>query len=162
MGLCVFYDRVLELTKEFADSLVKGCNIYGVFCPKILKTGVFTIIAKDNIDHNARSITATKHYHGTSMTAMQFIAEDNRGEDQIPLTEDQQKVVNPSKKVLQTPSSYTQPETFYLKKVSFKASIHDHIFYDHISYFNDHKHYDRVRAQNSALQESWMVDYLLS
>ena len=28
--------------------------------------------------------------------------------------------------------------------------------------FNDHKKYDSVRAQNSALQESWMVDYLLS
>ena len=86
LGLCVSYDRVLELTKEFADSLVKGYNINGVFCPKTLETGVFTIIAKGNIDHNARSTTATQHYHGTSMTAMQFIAEDNRGEDRIPLT----------------------------------------------------------------------------
>ena len=99
LGLCVSYDRVLELTKEFADSLVNGYNVNGVFCPKTLKTGVFTIIAKDNIDHNARSTTATKHYHGTRMTAMQFIAEDNRDEDQIPLTEDQQKAMNPFKKV---------------------------------------------------------------
>ena len=99
---------MLELTKEFADSLVKGYNINRVFCPK---TSV-----KDNMDHNARSTTATKHYHGTSMTAMQFIAEDSSDEDQIPLTEDQQKVVNLSKKVLQIPSSYMQPETFYLKK----------------------------------------------
>ena len=89
-----------------------------------MKTGVFTIIAKDNIDHSARSTAATKHYHGTSMTAMQFIAEGNRGEDQIiPLTEDQQKVVNPSKKLLQIPSSYTQPETFYLRKSKFYAPV---------------------------------------
>ena len=82
-----------------------------------------TIITKDNIDHNARSTTATKHYHDTSMTAMQFIAEGDCGEDQIPLTEDQQNVVNPSKKVLQIPSSYMQHETFYLKKSKFYAPV---------------------------------------
>ena len=33
---------------------------------------MFTIIAKDNIDHNARSTTATEHYHGTSFSVFQF------------------------------------------------------------------------------------------
>ena len=29
------------------------------------------MVAKDNVDHNATSNTATKHFHGTSMTVMQ-------------------------------------------------------------------------------------------
>ena len=80
LGVCISYDRVLEITKEYADNLVKGYNINQVFCPLTLKRNVFTIIAKDNIDHNARSTAATKHYHGTSMTAMQFLSNENRGE----------------------------------------------------------------------------------
>ena len=28
--------------------------------------------SKEHIDHNARSITATKHYHGTSFSVIQF------------------------------------------------------------------------------------------
>ena len=76
LGIAVSYDRVLELTKEYADNLVKDYNDNQVFCPSTLKRKVFSIIAKDNIVHNARSTTATKHYHGTSMTVMQFLSED--------------------------------------------------------------------------------------
>ena len=119
LGLCISYDRVLKIPKEYTDNLVKGYNVNQVFCPLTLKRNVFTIIAKDNIDHNARSTTATKHYHGTSMTAMQFLSNENRGETQDPPTYDQNQHVNCSKKVLQIPSSYTQPETFYLKKSKF-------------------------------------------
>ena len=35
LGLCVSYDQVLGLKKEFADSSVKGYNINGVFCPNL-------------------------------------------------------------------------------------------------------------------------------
>ena len=123
LGLCISYDRVLELTKEYADNLVEGYNINQVFCPRTLKRNVFTIIAKDNIDHNARSTTATKHYHVTSMTAMQFLSNENMGETQNPPTYDKKQNMNCSKKVLQIPASYTQPETFYLKKSKFYAPV---------------------------------------
>ena len=89
-----------------------------MFCPSTLKRKVFSIIAKDNIDHNARSTTATKHYHGTSMTVMQFLSEDNRGETQSRIEKIEEESSH-SKKVLQIPPSYTQPEHFYLKKKSF-------------------------------------------
>ena len=118
LGIAVSYDRVLELTKEYADNLVKDYNDNQVFCPSTLKRKVFSIIAKDNIDHNARSTTATKHYHGTSMTVMQFLSEDNRGETQSRIEKIEEESSH-SKKVLQIPPSYTQPEHFYLKKKSF-------------------------------------------
>ena len=78
LGLCVSYDRVLELTKEYADNLVRDYNDNQVFCPSTLQTKVFSVIVKDNIDHNAKPTTATKNYHGgTNMTVMQFLSEDN-------------------------------------------------------------------------------------
>ena len=43
-----------------------------VFIPCNLKKNIFTIIVKDNIDHNARSTTVTKQYHGTSFSVFQF------------------------------------------------------------------------------------------
>ena len=43
-----------------------------VFLPKMLRKLLFTIIAKDNVDLISSSNTATAHYHGTSMTVLQF------------------------------------------------------------------------------------------
>ena len=57
------------------------------------------------------------------MTAMQFLSNENRGETQDPPTYDQNQHVNCSKKVLQIPSSNTQPETFYQKKSKFYVPV---------------------------------------
>ena len=93
-----------------------------MFCPSTLKRKVFSIIAKGNIDHNARSTTATKHYHGTSMTVMQFLSEDNRDETQSRIEKIEEESSH-SKKVLQIPPSYTQPEHFYWKKKKCYAPV---------------------------------------
>ena len=71
MGLCAYYDRVLQVTKGIGDNLVRQFKTHGIFAPGELKRGVFTMVAKDNVDHNATSNTATKYFHGTSMTVMQ-------------------------------------------------------------------------------------------
>ena len=47
-------------------------QINEVFTPRSLKENVFTIIAKENIDKNARSNIASFQYHGVSKTVMQF------------------------------------------------------------------------------------------
>ena len=57
----------------------------------ILKKNIFTFIAKDNIDHNARSATATKHKYGTSFPVFQFSSVDFPGDmisypDELPTT----------------------------------------------------------------------------
>ena len=81
----------------------------GVFIPCNLKKNIFTIIAKDNIDHNAISATATKHYHGTSFSVFEFPSvvvpcDMISYPDELPTTT---KPSN-SKKVDSLPSSYTK------------------------------------------------------
>ena len=51
----------------------------GAFLPQTLKNGILTIIAKDNIDQNSKSTTATRHYYGTSLFIFQFPTEEKPG-----------------------------------------------------------------------------------
>ena len=53
----------------------------GFFSPNPLRKSIFTVVAKDNIDFNTTSSTAAKHFHGTSMTVMQFSSAENIGND---------------------------------------------------------------------------------
>ena len=59
----------------------------GAFCPSILRTNIFTMMAKDNCDHNASSNTATQHYHGTSITIMQYPTQQCPGQIIIDSTQ---------------------------------------------------------------------------
>ena len=51
----------------------------GSFLSRTLRKGILTIIAKDNIDQNSKSTTASKHYLGTSLYIFQFPTEENPG-----------------------------------------------------------------------------------
>ena len=77
--------------------------------PNPLRKSVFTVVAKDNTDFSATSSTAVKHFHGTSMTVMQFPVSDNLS-NSITLQEcvqsNNEKSKNNSKKVLKIPESY--------------------------------------------------------
>ena len=44
-----------------------------------MRLNLFTIIAKDNVDVNAKATKVKGHYHGISMSIMQFITEENTG-----------------------------------------------------------------------------------
>ena len=70
-GLCASYDHVLHVTKGISDNLVRKFKTHGIFAPGELKRDVFTMVAKDNVDHNAMSSITTKHFHGANMTVMQ-------------------------------------------------------------------------------------------
>ena len=72
IGLCIPYKRVLEITKNMAEYNLKQFDIAKVFIPKHAYKNLFTVLANDNIDLNASSTMATKHYHGTSMTMLHF------------------------------------------------------------------------------------------
>ena len=50
---------------------LKITNSPGFFSNPLRKS-IFTVVAKDKIDFSATSSTAVKHFHGTSMTVMQF------------------------------------------------------------------------------------------
>ena len=108
LGLCLSYDRVLEITEELSDIQIKHYMNTNVFAPSPLKKNLFTVLAKDNIDFNATYSTAVQHFHGTSMTAMQFFSEENLG-DEILYNTDIEFTSNitdlTSKKVLQISKS---------------------------------------------------------
>ena len=57
---------------------MKKHDLKGVFVASHLTLETFTIIAKDNIDLNAISTKVKKHFHGTSMTTMQFPSKENQ------------------------------------------------------------------------------------
>ena len=67
-GISISYNRLLDIKRDLANQTLHQYERDRVFIPCNLKTNIFTIIGMDNIDHNARSTTATKHYHGTSFS----------------------------------------------------------------------------------------------
>ena len=76
-----------------------------------MRKGILTIVAIDNIDQNSKSTTATKHYHGTSLSIFQFPTEENPG-----VAVDYENLEQPSKhsslKVDALPSSFTYVKNF--------------------------------------------------
>ena len=42
---------------------------------------LFTVLIKDNIDVNAKSNFVQQHYHGTSISIVQFVTEEEKGND---------------------------------------------------------------------------------
>ena len=71
LGICISYARVLDITKDISENMLYQYQQDGVFLPSILKKYVFTMIAKDNVDINAKSSTAFKHLHATSVSVLQ-------------------------------------------------------------------------------------------
>ena len=77
LGICISYGRLLDITKDLSERLLSQYARDGVLLPSVLKQDIFTIIAKDNIGINAKSSTASKHFHGTSMSILQFPLTEN-------------------------------------------------------------------------------------
>ena len=50
-----------------------------VLVPRVLKKGIFTVMAKDNIDLNATATMIHSHYHGTSISLLHYPSESNPG-----------------------------------------------------------------------------------
>ena len=49
--------------------------------PKYSKKSFFTVLLKDNIDINTRASFVSSHYHGTGVSIIQVVNEDNAGLD---------------------------------------------------------------------------------
>ena len=59
--------------------MLKKYKLEGVFVASHLNIEKFTITAEDNIDLNSISTKVKKHFHGFSMTIMQFPSRENQG-----------------------------------------------------------------------------------
>ena len=108
-GLCVFYERKLLKTQGLGEALSQLSHDNDAVIPGLLRTALFTVGAKDNIDKNARCTISRSQYHGTSMSLFQFLSSFNDGFER-----NYQQFVkvasSRSKKVGELPSFYTDVE----------------------------------------------------
>ena len=106
-ALGVSYTKVREIENNFAYAIATNCRENGgLFCPNNLNTGIFTVAALDNLDHNPSSTTATSSFHGTVISLFQFPSEQNPGTKQNALTINTNGTPRGSKESL-LPSVYT-------------------------------------------------------
>ncbi|KAJ8387355.1 hypothetical protein AAFF_G00157320 [Aldrovandia affinis] len=72
------YARVLEISAQLGDATVSKYVEDGVVCPPVLRKGLFTTSAMDNIDHNPTATTATTSFHGTSVFVFQHPTKEDK------------------------------------------------------------------------------------
>lgn len=77
LGLCISYDRVLEISNCIAQYNCEKYEKENAVCPPNLVKNVFTTAAGDNIDHNPTSATANSSFHGTGISLFQHPSSDN-------------------------------------------------------------------------------------
>ncbi|KAK1895105.1 Coiled-coil domain containing protein 25 [Dissostichus eleginoides] len=81
LGLCVSYDRLLQLTSDIANGVCQSFRVEDVVCPPKLRHGLFTTGAVDNIDHNPSSATAKDSFHSAGISLMQHPSHTHGGAD---------------------------------------------------------------------------------
>ena len=105
LGLCISYDRVLNISTELGDKICYHYEREKAVCPPQLKGGLFTTAAVDNIDHNPSSTTSRDSFHGTGISLFQHPDESCSGIQRavIAIQDDSQ----PRKMKINLPESYT-------------------------------------------------------
>ncbi len=106
LGMCVSYDRLLQITADVANGVCQQFTMDGVVCPPKMRQGLFTTAAVDNIDHNPSSATAKGSFHGTGISLFQHPTHDFAGNDRGVVVLHQEKAS--SKRVVPLPASYSQ------------------------------------------------------
>ena len=99
------------MQKNIYQNLHNACSKHGCFFPRILKQKLFSVWLKDNIDVNPKANFAKSSYHGTSSSMIQFVTNEETGED-FPHSAFENKKSD-SKKLLPLPSEYTTVENLY-------------------------------------------------
>lgn len=79
LGICVSYDRMLQISTDAANVVCTQYAYDDVVCPVSLRTNLFTLAAIDNIDHNPSSSTSSSSFHGTSISLIQNRFDANDG-----------------------------------------------------------------------------------
>ena len=74
--------------------------------------GLFTVMLKDNIDINARSNFIQSHYHGTSISMIQFRTNEDAG-TAFPKVDVSKKVKTNSNKLSPLPADYINIQNLF-------------------------------------------------
>ena len=121
LGICVSYDRVLQLTSDIGNGICERFVRDGLVCPPKMRSGLFTTAAVDNIDYNPSSATAKDSFHGTGISLMQHPSHDFVGHDRGVVIINQ---TTPStKSVAPLPSKYTNVPRVALKTKQFTVLL---------------------------------------
>ena len=86
MGISVSYDRVMQIEEWLATAVCERFEDDGVVAPTILRKGLFTVGALDNLDHNPTATTATTYFYGTGISTFQFPSTREPGVIREPVT----------------------------------------------------------------------------
>ena len=126
LGLCVSYDRLLQITSDIANGVCQRFRLKDVVCPPKLRHGLFTTGAVDNIDHNPSSATAKESFHGTGISIMQHPSHTHGGTDRgVPVIS---QVGSSTKSVTPLPSAYTIVPPAALKTKEFSVpAVQGHV-----------------------------------
>jgi hypothetical protein len=79
LGLCVSYDRLLQLLTDIVNGVCQCFKEEDVVCPARLRLELFTTAVVDSIDHSS---TAKESFHGTVISLMQHPSHTRGGTDQ--------------------------------------------------------------------------------
>lgn len=107
LGLCISYDRVLDISTELGNKICHHYEVEKAVCPPQLKGGLFTTAAVDNIDHNPSSTSAHDSFHGTGISLFQHPHDTFTGVQQNVATNPDNTQRGPKRKAAQLPDMYT-------------------------------------------------------
>ena len=112
-GLCISYNRVLEISTQLGEGAVERFVSKGVVYPPKLRHVVLTTAAVDNTDHNPSSITSKSSYHGTGISIFQHPSDENDGvERDVMIFKTNKPTTN---QIPEIPDEYTNMKPAYLK-----------------------------------------------
>ncbi|XP_014664507.1 PREDICTED: uncharacterized protein LOC106806883 [Priapulus caudatus] len=107
LGLCISYDRVLDISTELGNKICQYYEVEKAVCPPQLKGGLFTTAAVDNIDHNPSSTSAYDSFHGTGISLFQHPDDAFTGVQRNVATNPDNTQRSPKRKPAQLPDTYT-------------------------------------------------------
>ena len=71
LGISVSYNRVKYLERKMGHTVLGQFTVENLVCPTEMRTGLFTVAAVDNIDHNPSARTSKDSFHGTAISLFQ-------------------------------------------------------------------------------------------
>ena len=107
LGLCISYDRVLDISTELGNKICYHYEVEKAVCPPQLKGGLFTNAAVDNIDHNPSSTSAHDSFHGTGISLFHHPDDAFTGVQRNVATIPGDTQRGPKRKAAQLPDTYT-------------------------------------------------------
>lgn len=114
LGLSISYDRVLELSTDLGNEVIRFYESEKAVCPPKLRGKLFTTAAVDNIDHNPSSTSSHDSFHGTGISLFQHADNNFSGIlRDIPVSSDSS---SKSKKIGNLPESYMTVEPVVLSR----------------------------------------------